>query len=96
MEAFSSKRGYRANRLSWWKRELRLKGQWTPKEAAERTGKRTQETAGTILEATVVGAASNWTVVVEMGMGVRIKVANPAAVEPRWIATVAANLARGG
>lgn len=96
MEAFSSKRGYPAHRLSWWKRQLRLRGQWSEEQEATAAAESEAGAAGAILEATVTGAARGAAAVVEMGLGVRIQLADTAAVDPRWIAAVAAHLSRGG
>jgi hypothetical protein len=96
MEAFSGKRGYPANRLSWWKRQLRLTGQWTEQQEGKASAGSEKARAASILEATVTGAASRAGAIVEMGFGVRIEVADTATVDPRWVAAVAAHLSRGG
>ena len=96
MEAFSSKRGYPAHRLSWWKRQLRLKGERMAQAGAGGTERQDERMVGAILEATVTGAGSKAAAVVDTGFGVRIEVANTERVAPSWVAAVAAQLSRGG
>lgn len=96
MEAFSSARGYPAHRLSWWKRQLRLRGEELVGKEAVLSEPRDARPVGAMLQAMVTGRENGAAAVVETALGVRIEVAQPERVDPSWVAAVAAHLSRGG
>jgi len=108
MAAFSRARGYPANRLSWWKGELRRREQLAKQgEGAATAGlvpRRATTVAalrsGTLVEATISGADGTRfggvVVIIEPRSGVRVEINDAERVGPRWVAQVAAQLGRGG
>lgn len=84
MAAYCQRRGYQAQRLSWWRKRLEA----PPSEA--------HEAAAVRLAPAVVTGSARMAVVVTIGAdGIRLEIDDPAAVHPAWIAELAEALRLG-
>ena len=82
MAAYASKRGYQAQRLSWWRK--RLGNKTSP----------TRATPVTLAPAVITETRAPVMVLID-DQGVRVELEDPAALPPSWIADVMAAMGRG-
>lgn len=89
LSEFSRRRGYHAQRLWWWHKQLGT-GRISTADSEQ------QETGNSWVEATITDVAARPSVVVDTGGGMRIEVAAPQRVSPSWVAAVATQLLQRG
>ncbi len=84
LAAYARKRGYQAQRLSWWQKRLEdEQGATKPERVA--------------LAPAVIASASRAPMVVTVDeTGVRVELEDPTAVHPAWVAELVAALRGGG